>query len=511
MKIRTVIPLGVALLFGAGPATVRADIDAVTECTALEKTGVEDVTITAVTAEQPGAAWARGERGVRTPLAVTRGFCRVQGRIEERIAFELWLPRKQDWNGKFLGAGVGGAAGTFNFNDLPRGINRGYAAATTDTGHKIDDPAWMLDAVARDNYTHRANHLLAVKAKEIVNRFYGQAPSHSYFVGCSGGGRQGLKELQKYPEDYDGILSGANGPRTPEMTVRRMWEILQRDSRPGLMKPADWQLIADAGTRACDHLDGVKDGVVGDPRSCTFKVKQLSCRKGQTSNCLSPEQVEFASRFYAPLRKASGEKIDSGILPGVLIDSGRSQLAPATFGQAVRGLKEWDGKDFDVGRDLDGIDRVMPELRADATDLSRFARDGRKVIFYTGWLDGAVSARMIMEYQDAMSARMGGAARAAEFSRLYMIPGMYHCAGGPGADQVGGAGADAPQVDAKHDLLSALEAWVEQGKPPAAMIASKLEGKQVSRTSLICPYPQQARYRSGDPMDAASFACGAPR
>ncbi len=507
MKIRSAALSLVVLFFGAGEAIAQSGIDTAADCSSLSSLGGEGVTVSAVAAVKPGTEWAQGERAVRNPVAVTRAFCRVQGRIESRIAFELWLPSKQDWNGKFLGAGVGGAAGSFNFNDLPRGINRGYAAATTDTGHKLDEPTWMLDATARDNYTHRANHLLAVMAKDIVNRFYGQPPRHAYFVGCSGGGRQGLKELQDYPEDYDGILSGANGPRTPEMTVRRMWEILQRDAHPGLMKPADWQLIADAGTKACDQLDGVRDGVVGDPRSCNFTVKSLACRKGQTSACLSREQVEFASRFYAPLRKASGESIDSGILPGVLIDSGRSQLAPATFGQAVRGLREWDGKDFEVGRDLAGIDRVMPQLRADATDLSRFASDGRKVIFYTGWLDGAVSARMIMEYQDAMTARMGGAAKAAQFSRLYLIPGMYHCAGGPGADQIGGAGADAPQVDPQHDLLSTLEAWVEQGRPPAALVASKLEGQKVSRTSLICPYPQQARYRRGDPMDAASFAC----
>jgi feruloyl esterase len=432
----------------------------------------------------------------------------VQGVIETEIAFELWLPLPADWNGKFLGAGVGGAAGTFNFVDLPRGVDRGYAAATTDTGHKAADTTWMLGDPARlRNYELRANHLLALDAKAIAKAYYGHGPRLSYFIGCSGGGRQGLKELQRFPEDYDGIISGANGPKTPEMTVRRMWELIRRDTHPGLMSPADWKLIADSGASACDASDGVRDGVAEDPRQCRFDIASLTCRPGQTA-CLTPEQVAFAQGFYAPLRDASGRAIDSGILPGVLIDSGRSALAIGTFGQAIRHLREWDGKDFDAAADLAAIDRVMPELRADATDVSAFTKRGGKLLMYTGWMDPAVSANMVIAYRDALAAAAGCERQADEFMRLYMLPGVEHFRGGPGADNIGGSGPPGPATDARHDLLTALENWVERGRAPGELVASKLEGDRAARTHLICPYPQQAQYRGrGNQADAANYRC----
>ena len=498
--IRLTLPVAALLLASASPSPDNAPESI---CAGIAELNIAEVAIDAATPTAKGTAWAtNAPAGRGQPIATSRPFCRVQGRIEGSIAFELWLPAKREWNGKFLGAGVGGAAGTFNFQDLPRGVSRGYAAATTDTGHKMSDPAWMLDARARENYTHRANHLLAVKGKAIAAVVYGRAPSRAYFIGCSGGGRQGLKELQRYPADYDGIVTGANGPKTPEMTVRRMWELLQRDVNPTLMAPADWKLIADKGTEACDANDGVRDGLVEDPRECTFRIASLQCEPGQSGGCLSAEQIAFAERFYAPLRDKSGRALDSGLLPGVLVDSGRSQLAIGTFGQAIRGLREWDGKDFDAAKDLAAIDRVMPELRADDPDVSAFKARGGKLIQYTGWLDGAVATRMMIEYQEALTRRMGGPAATAAFARMYLLPGVHHCRGGPGPDLIGGSGGDAPVRDARHDLLTALEDWVERGRAPQAMIASKVEDGAVTRTRLICPHPQRARYRGGDPAKA---------
>lgn len=490
--------------------TVAPELKA--QCEAIARVSIPHLSITSTTAEAAGTGWAASMQGNRRmpPAAVSQPFCRVQGLIERTIAFELWLPAATAWNGKFLGAGVGGAAGTFNYSDLPRGVSRGYAAATTDTGHKMSDPSWMLDATARDNYTHRANHLLAVKSKAIVEAIYGKKPSRSYFVGCSGGGRQGLKELQLFPTDYDGILTGANGPRTPEMTVRRMWEIKQRDAYPNLMKAADWQLIADAGRKSCDAADGATDNIVEDPRQCRFKVASLTCKPGQSGDCLTPEQVRFAERFYQPLRDEAGRAIDGGLLPGVLVDNGRSQLALGTFGQAIRKSTNWNGEGFEVGKDLAAIDRVMPELRADNPDVSAFRRRGGKLIQYTGWLDGAVAARMVVDYHESLTRSAGGAGKASNFSRLYMLPDVHHCAGGPGADQIGGAGRDAPIVDGRHDLLAALEDWVEKGRAPGEMIASKVEGDAVVRTHLICPYPKQARHVKGPFGRSTSYKCVAP-
>ncbi|MEO6377627.1 MAG: tannase/feruloyl esterase family alpha/beta hydrolase, partial [Caulobacteraceae bacterium] len=212
-------------------------------CDSLKSLNLPSVRVDAVTLVQPQAAWSSTE-GAR-PVAIKAPFCRVQGTIETEIGFELWLPEAGAWNGKFLGAGVGGDAGTFNFQDLPRGVARGYASATTDTGHKAADRTWMLgDPMRLTNYTVRGNHRLAEVSKAIVAGFYGKPARLSYFVGCSGGGRQGLKEMQRFPDDYDGIIAGAPGPDTAEMTARRMWEIIQRESHPGLMSPKDWQLVA---------------------------------------------------------------------------------------------------------------------------------------------------------------------------------------------------------------------------------------------------------------------------
>lgn len=505
------LPLTSAVVARAQPAVSAADEQT---CAALADRAPADVRITKAAVTAGGAAWA-GEAGAtprRPPTPVKSSFCRVQGIIEKEIGFELWLPIGKAWNGKFLGAGVGGDAGTFNFQDLPRGVNRGYAAAATDTGHKAADRAWMLgDPQRLTNYELRANHLLAVKAKALVEAYYGTPPKYSYFIGCSGGGRQGLKEMQRFAADYDGVISGASGPKTPEMTTRRMWEIIQRDAHPNLMSPADWRMVSETGVARCDTLDGVKDGVAEDPRRCRFDVAELQCKGEKTAACLTPDQVAFAKSFYAPLVDENGRKIDEGILPGVLIDSGRSQLALGSFGRAVRKQEGWNGEGFRPGADLAALRRVMPELAADDPDLSAFRKGGGKVIFYTGWMDGAVAARMVTDYYDQVVKAAGGKAAADGFSRLYMLPGVFHCSGGPGPDQIGGSGGDAPVVDDRHDMLTALEGWVENGRAPAEMIVSKIEAGQVVRTRPLCPYPAQAIYKgAGDTNLASSFRCGKP-
>jgi feruloyl esterase len=249
--------------------------------------------------------------------------------------------------------------------------------------------------------------------------------------------------------------------------------------------------------------------VAEDPRRCRFDVASLLCKGAkQPGQCLTPEQVAFARRFYAPLTGPDGKAIDQGLLPGVLVDSGRSQLALGTFGRAIRHQSDWNGADFDLARDHAAIDRVMPELRADKADLSAFSARGGKAILYSGWMDPAVAARMMLHYDDRVVRAAGGKRQADAFLRLYMMPGMFHCRGGPGPDEIGGAGADGVSVDPRHDMLSALEAWVERGQAPGTMIAAKVEHGAVVRTRPVCPYPQHARYLGhGSTDDAAHFAC----
>ena len=300
--------------------------------------------------------------------------------------------------------------------------------------------------------------------------------------------------MQDYPQDYDGIIAGAPGPQTSEMTTRRMWEITERESHPGLMSAADWQHVADAAVAECDAADGLRDGVIADPRACHFDVASLRCPAAATAGfCLSEAQMALAATIYAPLRDPSGRALDEGILPGVLVDSGRSRLAPAIFGQAVRHAPDWTGQGFDVGRDYDAIRRALPDLDADRADIGAFARRGGKAILYQGLNDPAVAARMTIGYYDRVARALGPAAGAT--MRLFLVPGMNHCAGGPGADRFGGAGSPGPSDDAAHDLLAALDRWVSSGDAPERVIASRVVGRQGDwQTRPLCAYPEMPRY-----------------
>lgn len=441
------------------------------------------------------------------------GFCRIEGRIEREIGFELWLPSREKWNRRLLVGGVGGQAGQFNLRELQRGVARGYASASSDAGHKASDNSWLLHRPDRAaNYAHRANHLLAVKSKALIAQFYGKPQSHAFFVGCSGGGRQALTELQRYPQDFDGVIAGAPGVNTPEMSARRMWE-MQRHSEWGPSVPASvWKLVTASAIRQCDGRDGVIDGVVDDPRHCHFDPASLLCGPGKSGpECLTALQVAAVRRLYAPLDDETGRRLDDGLLwtipvsPAPLPEPftpGPSYLATVLFAHGVHGDPNWDARQFSLARDLPAIDKVM-DLHADNPAIEPFIRRGGKLILYQGWDDPLVSALSTLSYWEALSRRFGAALPRSV--RLFMAPGMDHCRGGPGADLFGGAGGDAPLTDPQHDLLSALERWVLQSRAPETVIATKLEP---SRTRLLCAWPRQARYSGKGSTDLAeNYLC----
>jgi feruloyl esterase len=496
------------VLSGTAPAALAK------ECGELVRLAMPEVRITAATAITENSGFMPPVANARAPA---RDFCRVEGVIEKEIGFELWLPDPARWNGKLLTGGVGGQAGNFNYRELVRGVRRGYASASTDTGHKASDRHWLLGDPARaQNYAHRANHLLAVKGKAIIEAYYGRAPSHAYFVGCSGGGRQALTQAQRYPGDYDGIIAGAPGPKTPEMSARRLWEMQQHSQHAARMDASRWRLIARAGVAACDRHDGLEDGMADDPRSCPFDIASLRCSAERREACLDGPQIELARRIYAPLHDENGKRIDDGLLPGVPVrpellpepfTPGAPYLAVALFGDGVHRDPNWDPRHFRIARDLPAIDRVM-DLHADNPDLSAFEASGGKLIVYQGWADPLVAAQPTVEYFETVERRMGGRDRTSRFARLYMGPGMDHCIGGTGPDRFGGAGDDAPVVDARHDLLSALEEWVERGAAPSHVVASQLVDGKVVRTRPLCPFPQRARHLGiGSVEEAASFVC----
>ncbi len=466
--------------------------------------GVVVQAATPVTREwQPPAA-----RGPYRGQSVTVPFCRVEGTIEGNIGFELWLPAQ--WNGRMLGAGVGGDAGVFNYTDMSRRIAEGFATVTTDSGHKATQARWMTDAKARTDYEHRAVHLTAGAAKALIATFYGKAPDRSYYSGCSGGGRQALKEMQNYAGDYDGVLAGAPGPYMPLQSVRMMYFSLQQKwNQKAALTDADWSLYERKVTEACDAKDGVIDGIVENPMSCTFKTKALQCKAGQTEDCLSAAKVAMLDSIRAPMKDERGRAMDGGLFPGVRTRPGPpSPLLRAMWADAAHDDADWNEDSFQRTADLELINRKMPELRADKTDISAFISKGGKAIIYQGWADPSTNAGPTIDYYAALAGANGGHDSLDDHVRLFMVPGMYHCAGGPGVDAFGASGQPNWPGDPSRDMLWSLIQWVEQGEAPERIVGAKLADGKEGFTRALCPFPQSARYDGRGPKDeATSYSC----
>jgi feruloyl esterase len=498
---RSLLVLALLLIAAALSAPARA-----LDCASLGGAG-DGYVVTNASTMVPAPTWTSpAVYGRSTTVGVA--FCRVEGVIAGRIGFEMWLPVVANWNGRLLGAGVGGDAGVYNYSDMARGLAAGYATITNDSGHKASEANWMMRSEAVVDYTHRSQHLMNLTARALIAAHYGTLPHHAYFIGCSGGGRQALKEMQHFPADYDGVIAGAGAPTMPIMSARHLWQALYQQRNPaGALSDANWDLVAKAAVAACDADDGVKDGVVENPPSCKFKARALQCRTGATQNCLSAAQVTTVKQFYAPLRDEAGRPLDHGLVPGVRTRPGPpSPLLLPLFAQGAHEDLSWKADQFHMRDDLALVDRMMPEMRADDPDLHAFAARGGRAILYQGWLDPSVVAGQSIDYLQQVRKRMGVVA-ANRIARLYMVPGMLHCRGGDGVDQFGGAAASGPVGDADHDLLTALTQWVEQGKAPAQIVAARIEGGKVTRQRLLCPYPQQAQFMGGNSEDPARYQC----
>jgi feruloyl esterase len=474
-------------------------------CDGIKKLNLPATAITAVTSVS-----ASSSRTLSQGTEVKVALCRVEGVIEQQIGFELWLPESGRWNERLLGAGVGGSAGTFNYGDMARGVNAGYAAVSTDSGHKMTDRTWMLNRQKEENYAYRAEHLMTEAAKKLVVTYYGRAAKHSYFLGCSGGGRQALKEMQRFPEDYDGIVAGAPGPDMPTLSVRHLWTSLFQKNHPeGQMSDADWQFLATAAISACDGNDGVKDGVVMDPASCSFDPKTIQCQGESRAGCLTAAQLEVVRAIYAPLKDENGKALDSGLFPGVRTRPGPPpQLAVDLFGQGVHHTTNWDPSSLNIVKELAAVDNEMPELKANDPHVQQFRDRGGKIIIYQGWMDPSVIASQSIDYYKSIEKTFGSENKTHAFLRLFMVPGMYHCAGGEATDHFGGSMTADLIGDPDRDLLSAVVRWVEDGIAPDRIIASKIVSGKVVRTRPLCPHPEQAEYKgSGSTDDAANYEC----
>ncbi len=522
--MKNLLPLFALSVISLATGVCFAQPRAQLSCESLKNHAPANTSIDLAERVSPDASGAvpglRLDAFMRRAPKVSVPFCRVEGRIEQNIGFELWLPEPDSWSGRFLGAGVGGDAGVYNYFDLARGVNEGFAAATTDSGHKASEPTWMLDRTKEEDYAYRAEHLMTEVSKALVTAYYGQAPRHSYFIGCSGGGRQALKELQRFPADYDGIVAGAPGPDMPALSARHLKTAQIQAAHPeSPLGDKEWRMVSDAAIAACDANDGVKDGIVTDPPTCTFDVSTLACKGESRVDCLTAGQIDVVRMIYAPLRDENGKQVDSGLLPGVRTRPGPApSLVFELFGQGVHHDANWNANTFNMAADLKAVDVEMPEMRANDPHVTAFRDRGGKIIIYQGWMDPSVIAQQSVNYYESVVRTMGSASATLDFMRLLMVPGMYHCAGGRSTDSFGGDFQIGPEPDADHGCLSAIVRWVEKGIPPNKIIASGMLGADpVTRTGGVpftrplCPYPAVAHYKgAGDTNAAENFECAVP-
>ncbi len=462
-------------------------------------------------------------------------FCRVAGRItptaDSDIYFEVWLPIS-GWNGKYLGVGNGGFAGEVGYSGLAGNLKRGYATAGTDTGHEAQstDATWAfrrLEKIA--DFGYRALHLTTANAKSIVNAFYGQPAQHSYFDSCSDGGREALLEAQRFPEDFDGILAGAPANYWTHLLTAAIGGAQALYADPSAyFSSMKLPAIHAAVLAACDASDGVKDGVINDPPRCHFDPGVLLCKGRETRTCLTAPQIGAIKKLYAGVKDSHGRQIFPGTVPGAeqgqggwgpwIIGQSPGQSLMSAFGENYFRYMVFDDPAWSPLRaNIDTAVQTADEKTAQAlnsvnSDLSRFAARGGKLILYHGWNDPAISPYNTIDYYRSVSKKMG-AEKTASFVRLYMIPGMQHCLGGPGASSFGQLGTTTAKGP-KHGLYAALEEWVEKNNPPSGIVATKFvddnPGKPAQMTRPLCAYPEIAKYKgTGDTNDDSNFTCEA--
>ena len=490
----------------------------------------------------PGPAFIAPDGNTYTNLPP---FCRVgiaaSPTPDSLVNVELWMP-SDAWNGRFEGVGNGGYAGTVALGvpAMISGLKQGFAVATTDLGTapstNNDGDALIGHPEKWVDFGSRATHLMTTISKQLMASYYDRPPQYSYFNGCSTGGQQAMVTAQRYPSDYNGILSGDPAANRTHVHTAALWNYAAMHATPTSLFTSDQvQAITNSVVAACAVKSGglATDGFLTDPRSCDWDPGALACGlPGAGTSCLGPDQVTAARKIYAgPKDPATGHRIFPGSVKGSESDGQFGwfgiqanpeppfdSLFKWTFGPT------WLWQTFDFDQNLAQVDSLLaPVLNANNADLGAFNSAGGKLLAYHGWADPLITPQDSIDYYlRAMQTQSGGTLaqlqKTQSYYRLFMVPGMYHCAYGPGPNAFGNlfsglaAAPPPPSNDADHDAFTALQRWVEQGAAPEKIIATKYVqdqpqlGVQMSRP--LCPYPKVAKYAgSGDPASAASFSC----
>ena len=531
--------LAVAILLTAGiPAARSAEVPVNSwqqKCNALKRADfASDV-------EAPAKVWGPFTKFVEASDAGP-AYCSVQGYVVPNVGFEIRLPAA-NWNGKFLALGCGADCGFIQAGACKGPLQKGYACIATDTGHRGQGGLWATnDLQAQVDFGYRAIHVVTLAGKAIAQQYYGSAPKKSVFFGCSTGGRQALVEAQRFPWDFDGIIAGAPYINDADSAMNSLWAARSLRGKDGLplLAGADLKLVHAAAVSKCDLDDGVKDGLIGDPRHCKFDPHELVCKDGKHEQCLTQAQADAVVKVYDGPRNSKGERLYVGGAvrgselnwlgedgdDGYIATGGPmapSESWPAAFFRFMTmppAGPRWQPGDFDFDRDYRRFGTGTQEslLNAGNPDLRKFKLAGGKLLVYQGWNDISDVPPMTIDYYSTVERTMGGQANTQEFFRLFMIPGMNHCGAGEGPFAV--------------DYLSAMEAWLDQGQAPQMLLGAHIkepsDGDYTSYAPImrkfpvsaadrtftrpLFPFPLIAKYRgSGDPDDAANYRAVEPQ
>lgn len=436
-------------------------------------------------------------------------FCRVAVTLhpstDSAIRTEVWLPL-QGWNGKILGVGNFGWAGSLMYDGMATGVSEGYAVASTDTGHDSATPEGQGGRFAVGHpeklidYAYRADHLMTVLAKQLVHKFYGKDAAHAYWIGCSLGGLEGLIEAKRYPEDYDGIVAGAPPNPIVHFNAEQLWAGWMSYHNPALRVDREkFQLLNRAVMAACASSVGKKQGFLDEPGACHFEPRQLLCKGKTSSGCLTADEVHAAELIYrGPINPKTGQVIfpgpAKGSEDGFSADGKPFPVALDLFKYAAFPNQNWDWTTLNWDSDItQATDKLGPLLHVD-DNLEPFFRHGGKLLMYIGWNDGHNPEELAGYY---MALRKHASTSENNAVRLIEIPGMGHCYGGAGCDT--------------FSKLGAIDEWVEHKQAPDKIIASKVSDRKIARTRLLCAWPKVARYDGHSNPDLASaYHCVVP-
>jgi tannase/feruloyl esterase len=488
------LALVMAVVFA--PITLHA-----ASCESLAKQNRPGIEITTATAVAAGA-FAETESLQTHPKLPA--FCRVAATLrptaDSAIGIEVWLPAS-GWNGKFLAVGSGGWGGSIAYNAMEDALVRGYATAATDDGHRGGGAAFVVGHPEKlIDFAYRAEHEMTVRAKALINAFYGRDARYSYWSGCSGGGREGLLQAGRYPNEFDGVIAG--DPANVRRNAWALWLAVQTFKEPAARIPPDkYPMIHQFVLDACDAQDGLKDSLISEPERCQVDFKALECKGGDGANCLTGRQVRSAQSLVSPASTANGEVLFPRLEPGTELGWGRLAGGPEPgelfldqFRYLVYPNTDWDWRTFDLERDAAKAHAVNKDVLELDPNLAPFARRGGKLLIYHGWADQQVAPGSSVEFYKSLVSASPNPGEASSWARLFMVPGLGHCIGGEGPNE--------------FDTLTAMEQWVEKGAPPAQIVASHRAGGRIDRTRPLCPYPQVARYKGTGSIDeAANFSC----